>query len=78
MQGKYSPTVFTAYSTCQNWFNTYSCGKIYDKDGFDSYGYDKNDIDRAGNHENDYALDDELFEYVENSWLFDGSKPVLR
>lgn len=59
--GKYSPTVSRAYQKNQNWWaeNGGNTDKKdyeswYDNDGFDSYGYNKDDIDRAGNNESDY------------------------
>jgi hypothetical protein len=71
--GKYSPTVSFSYMKDQKWFeknggdfgNGVNPDSIYDNDGFDSYGYNSENIDRAGIHENDYmrfytVLDDEL------------------
>lgn len=95
MRGKYSPTVSTAYMRNQKWWDNYAhAGKTsdefvqYDPEGFDSYGYNKDDIDRAGNHENDYMHNngdynrDEDFnnEYDDASddWGFDGTKPTKR
>jgi hypothetical protein len=97
-RGKYSPTVSAAYMKDPDWFRKY-CGLAphgdviyspYDPDGFDSYGYDKNDIDRAGNDEFEYlhndaidrGLDDNYdfnFKYDDalGQWGFDGAKPVL-
>lgn len=94
MRGKYSPTVTAAYMKDQDWFRKY-CAQasneytIYDPDGFDSYGYDKNDVDRAGNNENDYMVNDAPFTYdgpdgdwndayddALATWGFDGVKPV--
>jgi len=77
MRGKYSPTVSGWYSDDQKWWRN-NCVKAehyqeFDKDGYDSYGYDKNNIDRAGVHENDYALNEELFENVWSEWW---SKPM--
>jgi hypothetical protein len=94
-RGKYSPTVSAAYMKDPDWFRKYS-GETdsmwvpYDPEGFDSYGYDKNDMDRAGNNEFDYlhndaqdsGLDDNYdfnFKYDDalGQWGFDGVKPVL-
>lgn len=60
--GKYSPTVSTSYAKDQNWFTKnggdFGNGKnpdsLYDDDGFDSYGYDENNVDRAGISESSY------------------------
>ena len=92
MRGKYSPTVSTAYMKDQEWWSRYAAenvkaGNYYDPDGFDSYGYDVNDVDRAGNHESTYYCDD--VDDYDNSlgsnwrydqalfdWTFDGVRPV--
>lgn len=50
--GKYSPTVSAAYMKNQDWHKPVDGD--YDAEGFDSYGYNKDDVDRAGNHELDY------------------------
>ncbi len=60
--GKYSPTVSTTYAKDQDWFvkngGEYGNGKNpesqYDDDGFDLYGYNDKDIDRAGVKESSY------------------------
>jgi hypothetical protein len=98
MRGKYSQTVTTAYMVNQKWWDNYSGANLpsdkfvlYDPDGYDSYGYDVNDMDRAGNFENDYAHNDALdyestsdddYNYRYDSayadWGFDGTKPVRR
>ena len=89
MCGKYSPTVTVAYRTDQKWFINYCFHKInssdwaqYDPEGFDSYGYNENNIDRAGNHENDYDINDEDYDTAHDiafdDWGFDGTKPVQR
>lgn len=99
MRGKYSPTVSAAYRADQNWFRklcnlaphgdqVYSA---YDPEGFDSYGYDKNDVDRAGNHEDEYIHNDALdvdwnsnddynwrYDDALSHWGFDGVKPVRK
>ena len=64
--GKYSPTVQYAYSENQGWFDQFSLDGIYDLEGYDSYGYNKNGVDRAGNQEVDYSL---------NNVDFDGDHP---
>lgn len=98
MRGKYSPTVSAAYYVDKEWFRKF-CNVAphgdqvyspYDPEGFDSYGYDKNDVDRAGNHENEYIHNDAIdlgfdndedfnFKYdrAHDAWGFDGVKPVL-
>lgn len=89
MRGKYSPTVTYAYQHNQHWFKLYAGDAIYDKDGYDSYGYDKNDVDRAGNNESDYIPNDAFadgydddcnysYDRAIEAWGFDGTKPVLR
>lgn len=62
--GKYSPTVSRAYQKNQKWWEDNGGNterkdhdSWYDNDGFDSYGYNKDDIDRAGNTESDYICD---------------------
>lgn len=88
MRGKWSPTVSVAYVRDQNWFERYSQGEQYDPDGFDSYGYNCDQMDRAGNHELDYALGqtingeyidvNEAYEQALDDWGFDGNKPTCR
>ena len=90
MRGKYSPTVTAAYMKDQGWFRNFMDphGFIYDPEGFDSYGYNEDDIDRAGNNEcvyycNDAPWDSEddynwKYEDALNAWGFDGTKPILR
>ena len=90
MRGKYSPTVTAAYQANKNWFKKFSNfdnqrdnWSIYDPEGYDSYGYDENEVDRAGNHESDYYADDEFGENFAyntalDAWGFDGTKPVQR
>jgi len=84
VQGKYSPTVFCAYTKDPDWQTRLSESDqdagifTYDVDGYDSYGYDKDDIDRAGNSEYDYsAWDVDQFNSLAYSWSFDGTRPVL-
>jgi hypothetical protein len=91
MRGKYSPTVTAAYMKDQKWWDKYSGNNNpdvynqYDPEGYDSYGYDKNDVDRAGNQEcayysNDAWAEDEdyniAYDTAYESWGFDGVKPV--
>jgi len=96
MRGKYSPTVSVAYRKDQEWFINYCFHEInsseyaqYDPEGYDAYGYNKDDVDRAGNKEHHYyhndlsddGLDGDcnyLFEDLEGEWGFDGTKPVLK
>lgn len=96
MRGKYSPTVTAAYMQDQEWWHKYACcnhltWNQYDPDGYDSYGYNSDDIDRAGNHENVYAHNDALdanwdteddynwrYDEALNTWGFDGVKPVVK
>lgn len=63
--GKYSPTVSAAYAKDQDWWKR-NGGEdpankdreyavyFYDRDGYDSYGYNIIDVDRAGHTEYDY------------------------
>lgn len=62
---------------------------VYDRDGFDSYGYDKDEVDRAGNPESDYFMgwydeydnyhdDNAAYDNALESWGFDGVRPVAR
>jgi len=94
MRGKYSPTVNAAYMADQKWWDNYSqefaghAYPMYDPEGYDRYGYDKNDVDRAGNHENSYAHNDGDYEFDEDynnaynrtyaAWGFDGTKPIRK
>jgi hypothetical protein len=96
MRGKYSPTVSSAYSHDQDWHrkfcNLAPYGDViyspYDPEGFNSYGYDKDNIDRAGNHENNYAHNDgdydrdedynNRYDIAYDEWGFDGTKPAKR
>lgn len=87
MRGKYSPTVTAAYMADQEWFTKYTGAGgnwvHYDKEGFDSYGYDVNDVDRAGNQEHVYYEDDEFgenwwYNQALRDWGFDGTKPVRK
>lgn len=93
-RGKYSPTVNAAYAADQNWFKKF-CNlaphgdQVYspfDPEGFDSYGYNKDDEDRAGNNEYLYLSNDggddndynNAYEAACDAWGFDGTKPALR
>lgn len=95
MRGKYSPTVTAAYMRDQKWWYKYSGADLpsetyvqYDPEGFDSYGYNKDDVDRAGNHEyvymmNDAPLDSDddynwAYDSALDDWGFDGTKPFRR
>lgn len=79
MQGKYSPTVSTAYWQNQTWFESLGTDEVglYDLDGYDSYGYNAEGYDRAGHQEHEYYSGD-LYEQVLEDWEFDGTRPVLR
>ncbi len=84
--GKYSPTVSTSYSRDQEWWykngggfgNGKNPDSDLDDDGFDSYGYDNDNIDRAGVSEisymSTYSVDNEgelhyyLYEEVSMEW----------
>lgn len=72
--GKYSPTVNTWYAIDQKWWEKNGGNNVYDKDGFDQYGYNDKHIDRAGVHELNYMQFDEdsmsylNFDRVSESW----------
>lgn len=91
MRGKYSPTVTAAYMADQAWHTKHRDPDepVYDRDGFDSYGYDKDEVDRAGNPESDYFMgwydeydnyhdDNAAYDNALESWGFDGVRPVAR
>lgn len=64
--GKFSPTVVAAYQKNQDWWKPADEFNQYDADGFDSYGYDKNDRDRAGVQEYVYMFG----EHVGDDYLY--------
>ena len=85
--GKYSPTVFTAYSKNQDWHrNLCDENDWIDRDGYDSYGYHVDtEKDRAGYTEWDYLSSGQwigddyeyvLVDQVARDWGFDGIRPV--
>ena len=94
--GKYSPTVTSAYMKDQDWWEKNggsSDNNYYDSDGYDQYGYNKDDKDRAGYAESDYLesgewfydndSDDDFYHYplvdaVYSDWGFQDGKPTLR
>lgn len=86
--GKYSPTVSKAYMMSRDWWKPAEKHGQYDAAGFDSYGYNEKDIDRAGNHEDDYMsgewIDDDhyvyaLYETVLDDWTVDAQgQPAKR
>jgi hypothetical protein len=88
MRGKYSPTVSAAYMADQDWWKKYTgedefTYHQYDPEGYDSYGYNSQDLDRAGNYEHEYYSDDVYdgnFKYnvALDEWGFDGVKPMTR
>lgn len=90
MRGKYSPTVNDAYYKDQEWWHKYVATgndewSLYDPEGYDSYGYDEHNRDRAGNYEWDYYPTDNedwdinyAYEDALDEWRFDGVKPVSR
>ncbi len=87
--GKYSPTVSAAYANDQKWWNRnggedpakvdapptkhFYDDYFFDNDGYDSYGYNVEAIDRAGYTEDEYLgvseWDQETEEY--NHTLYD-------
>lgn len=69
--GKYSPTVNHAYYKDESWFENNCLEEFaeFDKDGFDSFGYNKDGLDRANHYENDYNCT-EVYDDVDASWLY--------
>ena len=67
--GKYSPTVNFSYIIDRDWYvknggglgNGINPNSDYDDDGFDSYGYNVDGIDRAEVEESCYYNDEELY-----------------
>jgi len=49
MKGKYSPTVVQSYQINENWFieNGGNSKTSLDKDGYDAFGYDTDNVDRS-------------------------------
>lgn len=69
--GKYSPTINNAYHEDPEWFYKVAVNGR-DPSGYDSYGYDKKRLDRAGNTEEDYYLHEVDFsEEYPDYYLFD-------
>ena len=78
--GKYSPTVLASYRLNQNWWEEH-CNDpsidLFDREGYDNYGYNLHGKDREGYSEDDYLLcgewvDDEyrypLYESIAEKW----------
>lgn len=65
--GKYSPTVSASYGEDQGWWEKHKNHPLdlYDRDGYDWYGYNEQGIDRAGYSEEDYLLSGEWVSYGE-------------
>jgi hypothetical protein len=96
MRGKYSPTITAAYMADQEWWPKYSREAEswtqyeyeYDPEGYDCYGYNKDDVDRAGNEEHVYYENNNpdangedynwAYEAALDAWGFDGTKPVRK
>ena len=85
MIGKYSPTVDRAYYIDQDWFEKYAGDELYDPEGYDSYGYNKDGLDRVSNKECFYSKTCECcrqtvpwYDEISLEWTFDGTKPVKR
>lgn len=74
MIGKYSPTVSRAYWKKQGWWDAVSDG-LWDEQGYDQYGYNREGLDREGYSEWDYDEED-LYHAVEDEWGFDGRYPM--
>ena len=95
-RGKYSPTVNVAYQVNQKWWLQYAYSAQmrnpddfveYDPEGFDSYGYNADGVDRAGYSEFAYLHNDaadlgfdydynRTYDVVLDNWGFNGVKPV--
>lgn len=79
MIGKYSPTVSAAYDKDQDWFEKIAGDKMFDPDGYDIYGYNRDGIDRARVHELEYSGrddDGDFYMMIEGAWGFDGTRPI--
>lgn len=83
--GKYSPTVTSSYMNNQDWF-TQHCedpDAMYDRDGYDSYGYSVDGYDRAGKTEDNYLSGnydpdtDEFLGYWTYEIVADGWRGVM-
>jgi hypothetical protein len=65
---KYSPTVVGWYNKkIKDWWeknggNADGPNFLYDKDGYDSYGYNEQGVDRAGKTDHDYESSDEFYD----------------
>lgn len=64
---KYSPTVNGWYAKTQGWWkknggDSEGPNLLYDKDGYDSYGYNAQGVDRAGKTDHDYESSDEDYD----------------
>lgn len=66
--GKYSPTVTSSYMRDQSWHKRHCEDSWFDHEGFDSYGYGPDDLDRAGHSEMDYLNDSVLYDDVARNW----------
>lgn len=66
-------------------------GLNYDNDGYDSYGYNEDNVDRAGNTEDEYAVGEDsltgnfgklvypLYDYAIQNWGIDSNGfPILQ
>lgn len=85
MLGKYSPTVNEAYRIDQDWFEKYAGDELFDPEGYDDYGYNKDGWDRAANKDYFYSRACEccgqtvpLYNEISLEWTFDGTKPVKK
>jgi hypothetical protein len=89
MNYKFSPTVSKAYKKDFTWFDRYSNGQFYDPEGYDKYGYNAEDKDRAGYKKTDYNVGRDknnqtfiikngfnfLYEKIEKEFEFDDTQP---
>lgn len=66
--GKYSPTVTASYFIDQDWWekNT-DPDQLYDRDGYNEYGYNADGQDRAGHTEEDYLT---IAEWVDDEYTY--------
>lgn len=72
----YSPTVWGWYKKDRDWFKKNGGGfgngedpdSLYDDDGFDSYGYDEREVDRAGVSEDSYLGKTALINAIDAEW----------
>lgn len=76
MLGKYSPTVSSAYALDQNWHDKQCDDAGLDQEGYDSYGYNAQEKDRAGYTAWDYFNNEDLYDYVRGQEQYRPAAPT--